>query len=176
MNQVTARCIVGSVQTLRNAKRREQVLNVGFIIVDECHLSYAPTYRTILEHFGAFPSCSCGKSPMTYEGPERDCPEHGEVAPPRVAGFTATLARGNNKEKLSEIWEECTFSRGIGFFVRRGYLLDVRGKRIVVPDFDLSKVKKSGGDYAESALAEELERTFAPRPQGARLLADRSDR
>jgi superfamily II DNA or RNA helicase len=79
----------------------------------------------------------------------------------RVAGFTATLARGD-KAKLSDIWEECTFSRGIPFGIRRGYLLDVRGKRIVVPDLDLSTVKKSGGDYQDAALGSAMDAALAP--------------
>jgi hypothetical protein len=78
-----------------------------------------------------------------------------------VAGFTATLARGD-KAKLSDIWQECTFKRGIAFGIRRGYLLDVRGKRVVIPDMDLGNVKKSGGDYAEGSLAAELDRSLAP--------------
>ena len=51
LNQVHAEIISASVQTLRNAKRREQVRNVGLIVVDECHHATAKTYRTILEHF-----------------------------------------------------------------------------------------------------------------------------
>lgn len=144
-NEVTARVIVASVQSLRSSKRRAQIRNVGMIIVDECHHATAATYRAILDHYGAF-----GRD-GTF----------GWVNPVQVAGFTATLARGD-RQKLSDIWQECTFQRGIAFGIRRGYLLDVRGKRIVVPDLDLSTVKKSGGDYAEGALADELDRSFAP--------------
>src|SRR4051812_21111112 len=36
-NEVTARVIIASVQSLRSATRREQIRNVGLIIVDECH-------------------------------------------------------------------------------------------------------------------------------------------
>ncbi len=150
MNQPTADVVIASVQTLRNERRRNQIRNVGLIIVDECHHSVAKTYRDILTHYGAFPcpheswpQCSiCGTAPI-------------------VAGFTATLARGD-KLKLSDVWQDCTFKRDIPFGIRRGYLIDVRGKRVEVPDLDLSQVKKSGGDYQDSSLADELERTFAP--------------
>jgi superfamily II DNA or RNA helicase len=60
-----------------------------------------------------------------------------------VAGFTATLARGD-KGKLSSVWEDCTFRRDILFGIRRGYLLDVRGERVVVPDLDLSQGAEGG--------------------------------
>jgi superfamily II DNA or RNA helicase len=147
-NDVTARVIVASVQSLRSEKRRNQIRNVGLIIVDECHHATAKTYRTILEHYGAM-----AHNRELY--PERHANR------PLVAGFTATLARGD-KAKLSDIWEECTFSRGIPFGIRRGYLLDVRGKRIVVPDLDLSTVKKSGGDYQDAALGSAMDAALAP--------------
>lgn len=134
-NEVTAHIIIASVQSLRSARRRNAIRNVGLIIVDECHHAVAPTYRAVLDH---------------YEGA-------------LVAGFTATLARGD-KSKLSDVWESDPppFTRGIGFGIRRGYLLDVRGKRIEVPDMDLSKVRKQGGDYADGSLAAELDRALAP--------------
>lgn len=148
-NEVTARCIVASVQSLRSASRRAQIRRLGLLIVDECHHATAKTYRDILEHYGDA----------------------------LVAGFTATLARGD-KAKLSEVWETDPppFTRGISFGIRRGYLLDVRGKRIVVPEMDLGRVRKQGGDYADGALAEELERSLAPEIIAARyaeLAADR---
>lgn len=143
-NEVTARVIVASVQSLRSAKRRAQIRNVGLIIVDECHHATAQTYRTILTHYGAHGYSDNGWKPTV-----------------QVAGFTATLARGD-RQKLSDIWQECTFQRGIAFGIRRGYLLDVRGKRIVVPDLDLSTVKKSGGDYQDAALGDAMDAALAP--------------
>lgn len=180
VNQVTARVIVGSVQTLRNAKRRAQLRNVGLIIVDECHHAVAPTYRGILEHFGAFDEPSpepfplAGESPAEYQAAV-DAMREAEQPRVKVAGFTATLARGD-KQKLSDVWEECTFSRDISFGIRRGYLLDVRGKRIIIADFDLSKVATRGGDYAEGALADELERAFAPERIAEEYVKHASDR
>jgi superfamily II DNA or RNA helicase len=172
-NEVTARVIVASVQSLRSEKRRSQIRNVGMIIVDECHHATARTYRTILEHYGAFADEKkiiwvCTRCNTTLEGNPRLCPScgytvYGPTFPEQVqvAGFTATLARGD-RQKLSDIWQECTFQRGIAFGIRRGYLLDVRGKRIVVPDLDLSTVKKSGGDYQDAALGDAMDAALAP--------------
>lgn len=154
-NEVTSDVVVASVQTLRNAKRRERIKSVGLIIVDECHHSTAKTYRDILEHFDAFgaqsecPWCSPGESCQVC------------TSSIRVAGFTATFARGD-KSKLSEVWEEVAYRKDIVFMIREGYLLNVRGKRVEVPDLDLSKVKKSRGDYSEGELGEAIEHSMAP--------------
>lgn len=148
-NEVLARVIIASVQSLRSEKRRSQIRSVGLIIVDECHHAVAPTYRAILEHF--------------------------DSAELKVAGFTATLARGD-KLKLSEVWGEPAVTYGISFGIRRGYLLDVRGKRIVVPDLDLAGVKKSGGDYQDAALGEAMEASYAPEIIAAKYKELASDR
>ncbi len=155
-NEVTARVIVASVQSLRSAKRRAQIRNVGMIIVDECHHATAQTYQAILRHFGALPPAG------RYLGHDELGQMRRDFKPTvQVAGFTATLARGD-RQKLSDVWQECTFQRGIAFGIRRGYLLDVRGKRIVVPDLDLSTVKKSGGDYQDASLGDAMDKALAP--------------
>lgn len=138
-NSPTAEIVVASRQTLASEKRREQLRRIGMIVIDECHFSVrANTYGKILEHFGAFDD-----EPRV-----------------QVVGFTATLVRGD-KQKLSSIWEDCSFERNILFGIRNGYLLDIRGERIVVDGFDKGNIKVVGGDYSEASAAEELERTFA---------------
>lgn len=144
--EVAAQVVSASVQSLRTKKRRDQLTNVGLIIVDECHHAVATTYRAILEHFGALPNQEGG-------------PDWHPTC--RVAGFTATLVRGD-KAKLSDVWQDVAYRKDIAFMIRRGYLLDVKGRRVVVPELDLSRVKTSGGDYREGSLGEELERAMAP--------------
>lgn len=163
-NEVLAEIVVSSRQTLARETRRNAIRSVGLIIVDECHHALRTnTYGRILEHYGAF-----DRSGDSASGNQAS-------SPVVVLGVTATLARGD-KEKLSSVWEECLFSRDILFGIRNGYLLDVRGERIIVPDLDLSRVRISGGDYSERDLGDELERTFAPEviaKEYARLAADR---
>lgn len=138
LNEVHAPIIISSRQTLASEKRRAQIKRVGLIIIDEAHHAVRDnTYGKILEHFGAF---------------DAEC---------KVLGLTATLSRGD-KQKLSSVWEACTFKRDILFGIRHGFLLDVCGQRVIVPDLKMSNVKKSGGDFRDGSLAEELERTFAP--------------
>lgn len=159
-NEVTAQVISASVQSLRSASRRAKLSRVGLIIVDECHHAVAKTYQTILRHFGAL-------------SPEE--PVAGWAPTCRVAGFTATLVRAD-QEKLSDVWEKVAFRRDIAFMIRRGYLLDVKGRRVVVPTLDLKTVKTSGGDFQEGALADALEESFAPEIVAKAYLEHASDR
>jgi superfamily II DNA or RNA helicase len=163
LNQVQAQVVVASVQSLRNVKRRNQIRHVGKIVVDECHHATAPTYLDILEHYGAIgPACAAcleegtaaKRAACAHRGP---APEDGAVA----EGFTATLAR-SDKSKLSQVWEEVAFKRDIAFMIRRKYLLDVRGKRIEVPDFTTKGLKTSGGDFQSEDLADRLVESLAP--------------
>jgi superfamily II DNA or RNA helicase len=157
-NDTTAQIIVSSRQTLQTERRRNSIRRVGLIIVDEAHHAVRTnTYGKILEYFGAY------------------CPPHGCVDPdnelcphirPMVAGFTATLARGDTA-KLSTVWEDPApgtrlFTRDILFGIRRGYLLDVTAHKIVIPDLDMRNVRVVGGDYQDRGVADELERTAAP--------------
>lgn len=139
LNQVTAEIIISTRQTLVSEKRRAGLRNIGLIIIDEAHFAHAGnTYGRIVQHFEA-------------------------AGPVDVCGFTATFAR-SDRNKLSSLWsvDRRPFTRDIIFGIRHGYLLDVQGERLIVPDMDLSRVKRSGGDFQDSSLAEEMERTFAP--------------
>jgi superfamily II DNA or RNA helicase len=158
--EVAAQVVSASVQSLRSKARRDALRNVGLIIVDECHHAVAATYRTILEHFGALPG--------------KDAPADWTPAT-RVAGFTATLVRAD-KGKLSEVWQDVAYRKDIAFMIRRGYLLDVKGRRVVVPELDLGRVKTSGGDYREGSLGEELERAMAPEVVAKAYLEHAADR
>ena len=147
-NEVLAEIVVSSRQTLASSRRREQIKRVGLIIIDECHHAVRTnTYGKILDHFNAF-------------GTVDDAPGVPAFTP-SVLGVTATLAR-SDKAKLSSVWQDVSFTRDILFGIRRGYLLDVRGERVIVPDLDFSNVRVRAGDYADGDIADELERTFAP--------------
>lgn len=72
-----------------------------------------------------------------------------------VLGVTATAERADGTS-LEEYFDELVFARSLGWMVEQGYLVPPRGKRISV-DVDLSKVKKSHGDFQSDALADALE-------------------
>ncbi|WP_326597768.1 DEAD/DEAH box helicase [Streptomyces sp. NBC_01803] len=121
--------IVASIQTLAVRKRREAIRDIGLIIVDECHHAAAPTYMTVLEHFGAW----------------RGIP---------TAGFTATMTRQDGG--LADVWEEVVFTLDILDMIPE-YLVDVRGKRVVVQGLNLDKVKTRAGDLQDGQLAQALD-------------------
>lgn len=137
MNQTLADVVVGCVATLRNERRRKQLLDVGLVIVDECHHATSPSYQAVLTHFG----CFSGGAP--------------------AVGFTATMVRGDGAA-LGQVWQEVVYTRSIAEMIRDGYLVRPRGIRVKVDDLDLKKVRKSRGDYSESDLGRALTASMAP--------------
>lgn len=137
-DQVGASVVVGSVQTLRHEARRARVRNVGLVIVDECHHATASSYRAVLDHYGCFASGGA-----------------------RALGFTATMSRGDGVG-LGEVWQDVVYERDIRYMITRRFLVKPRGIRVRVEDLDLSRVRKSGGDYSEGQLGEALARSMAP--------------
>lgn len=129
-NEIHADVMVCSVQTISRAKRLDQLVfaqltagNIGLIITDECHHAAAESYRKI---FAEFPDA-------------------------RHSGFTATLERGDGVG-LGSVWDDVVFSRSVLWMISRGHLVDVRGVQVDLERLDLSKVRKSGGDYQAAAL------------------------
>lgn len=139
----TADIVVASVQTLTmgsdgGQRRRNRIVHVGAVIVDECHHATAPTYRTVMSHYGCFS-------------------EYGA----RAAGLTATLTRSDGVA-LGDVWQDVVYVKGIAEGVREGHLVRPLGKRVQVFDLDLSRVKKVRGDYDKAALGAALEGSMAP--------------
>ncbi|MFF3060892.1 DEAD/DEAH box helicase [Streptomyces sp. NPDC057909] len=122
--------IVASVQTLAVARRREAIRDIGIVIVDECHHAAAPSYKTVLDHFGAW----------------RGVP---------VAGFTATMTRTDGG--LADVWQDVVFTLDILEMIADGYLVDVRGKRVTVDGLDLDSVKTRAGDLQDGQLGQALD-------------------
>lgn len=134
-NDVGAQVIIGSVQTLQHARRREQIRGVGLIIVDEAHHAAARTWRETLRHFGAFDGVP-------------------------TIGFTATMEREGDLG-LGEIWQEVvtgpsktTYDTVWG--IKHRYLARPRGKRIQVPRLDFNGVHVRGGDLVSNEIGDRL--------------------
>lgn len=132
-NQTLADIVVGSVQTLRNRSRLRQVLDVGLVIIDECHHSAASSYRMILEHF-----------------PDA-----------LVLGVTATFSRSDGGA-LGEVFDDVVYQVPISLLQQQGFLVHARGRRVGVPNLDLSKVKTTAGEYRDGDLDAALSGSLAP--------------
>lgn len=140
---IHADVIVASVQTLRNPKVHTRITCVGLLIVDEADGAVAPSYVTVMKHFGCFDLDATG-SPRC-----------------RTVGYTATPMRGDGKS-LFPTWERVAFQRDISWMVRKRYLIPPRGKAVRVPDLDLRKVKSTKADYRDGELGEALAESLAP--------------
>ena len=135
-NDTDARVVVASVQTLVQPGRTEGLGNFSTVIVDEAHHAVADTYMTVLRTLG----CLRPGGPLTV-------------------GFTATAGRGDGVG-LGAVWQEITYQRGIIQMIAEGFLCDVRAIAID-SDFDLGNAQVRAGDYTDSSLGAELERSGA---------------
>lgn len=129
-DETGADIVVASVQTLANPLRRERIVDVGLVIVDECHHAVATTYMAILEHYGAMgrhvDDVTCAYCPHGT----------GYLATPTL-GVTATLARSDGTP-LGSVWQDLVFSRSLSWAIRKGYLTDLTSWTVTVPDIDAS--------------------------------------
>ena len=130
--EVMRQAIVASVQTLSRQKRRDELPKITHIIIDECHHAAAKSYRDVIDHFPGV----------------------------QVVGFTATLAR-QDKLGLGDVFSEVVYTKDILFGIQNGFLCDVVGKTVTIPDLDLEEVRTRHGDYADEELALALEEAEA---------------
>lgn len=112
-DDVDADIIIASRQTLEIPARREQIRNVGLVIVDECHIGYT-AYMPIMRHFGALPVHHYDEGPYIP-----------------ALGFTATLER-SDRAGLGQVWQNVAFTRDISWAVRKGYLVQPVGLRLEI--------------------------------------------
>lgn len=128
-DDVGAPVVLGSVQTLASRRRLARLpTDFRTVVIDEAHHATANSYRAIIAH------CS---------GAEL------------IVGFTATPERHDRGSDLRTVFDAMPFARSIERMIRDGYLCDLRAERITL-DLDLSKVKKSGGDFQAEALGQAL--------------------
>jgi superfamily II DNA or RNA helicase len=131
-----ARVVVASVQTLARPGRVERLGEFSTVIVDEAHHAVASIYLDVLSRLGS----------MGDNGP-------------LTCGFTATAGR-SDKIALGAVWQEVAYQRGIIQMIAEGYLCDVTAMQIG-GDFNLGNAQVRAGDYTDSSLAAELERSDA---------------
>jgi superfamily II DNA or RNA helicase len=141
-NDVDAQLIVGSVPTLMHENRMEQLLAAGpfsTVVADEAHFAPAPSWIKVLTALGSF-------NPYG----------------PVTAGFTATPERDG---KPLSVWQEVVAYMSIREAIygdRRkgeegGYLVPILPAQTIETRMDLGRVRKTGGDYSEGDLGDELE-------------------
>lgn len=125
--------VVASVQTISKPSRLAKFDPARFdlIVCDEAHWSDSPTWRRVLEYFGAFERRSL------------------------VVGLTATMAR-TGRHKLGEIFDEIVWERDTRWCIDQGFLVRPRAITVAIPELDLSQVKTHHGDLSEADLAKAM--------------------
>jgi superfamily II DNA or RNA helicase len=122
--------VMASVATLARGRR---IAGPPFdlVIIDEAHHSNASSYKKVIEQLG----------------------------PERLLGVTATGYRGD-KQKLSDIFEDCVYSLNILDLIRQGYLANIKVRTLPVR-VDMSQVRIKQGDFSEADLGSALEPRLA---------------
>lgn len=84
----------------------------------------------------------------------------------KVVGLTATDERSDEKPLP---FQKCSYRMGIREGIQYGYLVPVKGRRIIIESIDLTRVKRTGkneeGDFDDTALDDEM-------VKGASAIAD----
>lgn len=80
----------------------------------------------------------------------------------KVIGLTATDSRADGKPLP---FERCSYRMGIREGVDSGYLVPIRGRRVIIDSINLTKVKQTGNDFDDAALDDEM-------VKGASAIAD----
>jgi len=118
--------VSASVQTLVRRLKHFKPDEFDTIITDEAHHAAAPTYKRIYKHFH-----------------------------PRMhLGFTATPNRGD-KVRLDDVFEDIIFNRNLKWGIENQYLSNIECLQADI-GFNLSKVKRSRGDFDIHQLSEAL--------------------
>jgi len=126
--------VVGSKQTLTGAsKRYKKLVNIGLVIIDECHLATTDLYKEMLDYF-------------------RD-------RGAKVLGLTATPNR-HDGIGMDNIFDHCAINMGISDGVDQGWLVRAKAKCVQLESLDLSLVSTKGskGDFKDGELANVMER------------------
>lgn len=131
-NDVDAKAIVASVQTLSKPKRLDQLDASSFSLVvqDEAHHVTSRSYRMVLEGLGLLPETTPGRL---------------------LLGITATPRRSDGMP-LSDVFEKITYQKNIRDLIDAGYLADVQAVQVKTK-LDLSRVRITAGDFNEKDLA-----------------------
>lgn len=138
--RLSAKVVVGSVQTLLARSDRFPRDHFAQIIVDECHHILADSYQRTLGHFA------------------RNADGNPNGA--KILGVTATADR-TDKRSLGEYFQDVAFEVNLLDLIKQGFLSKIIAKTVPLK-IDISSVKKSAGDFD----AREVDEVLRPMLQG----------
>ncbi|MGO9963638.1 MAG: DEAD/DEAH box helicase [Acidimicrobiales bacterium] len=131
-DEVGARVVLASMQTIARKTRRERLLAGKFntVVIDEAHHVPATSYQAFIADLDA----------------------------PLLLGVTATP----NRDGVRDVFGTAVFERDLIDMIASGWLADLRGRRVLVEDLDFAGIARTAGDYNEAALIHMLERAETP--------------
>lgn len=152
-NEVHADAVVASVQTAQVDRRLAQLVEAaktspfGTVWVDEAHHAPAPSWTKVLTGLGSF-------NPYG----------------PLTVGFTATPER--DKGKTLGVWERLAAFMSIREAIygngkrgkdghEGGFLVPILPAVVVETEMDMTRVRKTGGDFSDGDLGREMEESGA---------------
>jgi superfamily II DNA or RNA helicase len=156
-NDLDADIIVASVPTIQRDGRMAQLLEslrrrpLATIIADEAHHAPSPSWTKVLTALGAF-------NPYG----------------PLAVGFTATPERDNGK--TLGVWQKVVDFMSIREAIFRGFLVPILPAVVVETRMDMTKVRKTGGDYSDGDLGRELEDSGAIEQMADAVIEHAADR
>jgi len=121
--EIDKKIVVASVQTLTNRLTRIDPKMFDMIVLDEAHHYMATSYVRVAHHF----------------------------KPQLLLGLTATPERLDGLS-LGNIFEKIVYDYGIDKGIKDGWLCELEAYRVRT-DSDISKVKKTAGDYNAKELS-----------------------
>lgn len=134
-----SKVVVGMIQSLVSDGRgfeggRYSYYNpndFGLVIVDECHLSITPSYRSVLSHF---------KQNQAL----------------RIVGFTATPSR-SDRQSMRQLYESCAYRYEIRDAIDDGWLVPIDPYQVTIESLDLSRLPLTGRDWTDDQIGELME-------------------
>lgn len=140
LDGISAPIVVASVQTLAREERRDRLVQSGTfdrVVVDEAHhVVESNTWGAVLRDLRA-----------------------GEEDGPVLTGWTATPARADGQGLT--MFKRVVCSLDLRWGIASRWLSDIRARVIDLDGFELSRITKSGGDFAAGSAGQELIRCDA---------------
>jgi superfamily II DNA or RNA helicase len=119
------KCVVASLQTLTNGDRGRRFAP-DLVMVDEAHWGLGEQTRDLLDYYASLGA--------------------------KIVGFTATPHARPDGSSILAYYGSCPIQYGIAPAIDHGWLVPIRGRRVVLKSADYSRIKQSGADFSAKDL------------------------
>jgi len=142
--------VIGSVQSFNPSRlARYEADAFGLVIIDEAHHSIGKTYRRVIDHFRGSVFDASGIVRTGY-----DQSTH-------LLGVTATPDRADRRA-LGDVFADVAYTYELRDAIDDGHLVPMQVITAVMPELDLSGVRKVAGDFNQGQLDDALKPALQP--------------